>query len=71
MTLTPSRQSISSTMKSKMTDDEKYQTLMAKYKDVRRDPDKQEESMRLLKAAMAVKSKGNVDPDVALGMAYL
>ena len=58
-------------MESKMTDDEKYIKLMAKYKDVRRDPDKQEESMRLLKAAMAVKSKGNVDPDVALGMAYL
>ena len=67
----PCKQSTSSTMESKMTDDEKYQTLMAKYKDVRRDPDKQEESMRLLKAAMAVKSKGNVDPDVALGMAYL
>jgi hypothetical protein len=58
-------------MESKMTDDEKYQTLMAKYKDVRRDPDKQEESMRLLKAAMTVKSKGNVDPDIAMGMAYL
>ena len=58
-------------MESKMTDDEKYQTLMTKYKDVRRDPDKAQESMRLLKAAMAVKSKGNVDPDVALGMAYL
>ena len=66
-----SRQSTSSTMESKMTDDEKYQTLMAKYKDVRRDPDKQEESMRLLKAAMTVKSKGNVDPDIAMGMAYL
>jgi hypothetical protein len=58
-------------MKSKMTDDEKYIKLMAKYKDVRRDPDKQEESMRLLKAAMAVKAKGDVDPDVMLGMAYL
>ena len=54
-----------------MNDNEKYQTLMAKYKDVRRDPDKQEESMRLLKAAFAVKEKGSVDPDVALGMAYL
>ena len=58
-------------MKSKMTDDEKYIKLMAKYKDVRRDPEKQEESMRLLKAAFAVKAKGGVDPDVALGMAYL
>ena len=54
-----------------MNDTEKYQTLMAKYKDVRRDPNKQEESMRLLKAAFAVKAKGSVDPDVALGMAYL
>ena len=67
----PSKQSTSSTMESKMTDDEKYQTLMAKYKDIRRDPDKQQEAQRLLKAAMTVKSKGNVDPDVALGMAYL
>lgn len=54
-----------------MTDDQKYQTLMAKYKDIRRDPDKAEESMRVLKAAMALNKKGNVDPDVALGMAYL
>jgi hypothetical protein len=54
-----------------MTDNEKYQMLMAKYKDVRRDPDKIEESMRLLDAAMAVKAKGNVDPDIVLGMAYL
>ena len=54
-----------------MTDDEKYQKLMAKYKDVRRNPDKQDESMRLLKAAFAVKAKGKVDPDIALGMAYL
>ena len=54
-----------------MTDDQKYQRLMAKYKDVRRDPDKQEESMRLLKAAVAIQAKGNVDPDVLLGMAYL
>jgi hypothetical protein len=58
-------------MKSKMTDDERYTALMAKYKEIRRNPDKQEESMRLLKAAFAVKAKGNVDPDVALGMAYL
>lgn len=54
-----------------MTDDEKYEALMSKYKDIRRDPDKQKESMRLLDAAMAIKAKGNVDPDVALGMAYL
>ena len=54
-----------------MTDDEKYQKLMAAYKDIRRDPNKQEESMRLLKAAFAVKAKGGVDPDIALGMAYL
>jgi len=54
-----------------MTDNEKYQMLMAKYKDVRRDPDKIQESLRLLDAAIAVKSKGNVDPDIVLGMAYL
>ena len=54
-----------------MTDNEKYIKLMAKYKDVRRDPEKQEESMRLLKAAFAVKAKGGVDPDTSLGMAYL
>jgi hypothetical protein len=58
-------------MESKMTDNEKYIKLMAKYKDVRRDPEKQEESMRLLKAAFAVKAKGGVDPDTSLGMAYL
>jgi len=58
-------------MESKMTNDEKYIKLMAKYKDVRRDPEKQEESMRLLKAAFAVKAKGGVDPDVILGMSYL
>lgn len=54
-----------------MTDDQKYQMLMAKYKDIRRDPDKIEESQRLLKAAMALNKKGNLDPDVTLGMAYL
>ena len=54
-----------------MTNDEKYIKLMAKYKEVRRDPNKQEESMRLLKAAFAVKAKGDVDPDVILGMSYL
>ena len=54
-----------------MTDDEKYQMLMAKYKDTRRDPDKQEESLRYLDAAMAVQAKGGVDPDVILGMSYL
>ena len=54
-----------------MTNTEKYQALMARYKDVRRDPDRQEESIRLLKAAFAVKAQGDVDPDVALGMAYL
>ena len=54
-----------------MTDNEKYEALMAKYKEIRRDPDKQKESMHLLDAAFAVKAKGNVDPDVALGMSYL
>ena len=54
-----------------MTNEEKYIKLMAKYKDVRRDPDKQMESQRLLKAAFAVQAKGDIDPDVALGMAYL
>ena len=54
-----------------MNDTDKYQKLMAKYKEIRRNPDKQEESIRLLKAAFAVKAKGGVDPDVALGMAYL
>jgi hypothetical protein len=54
-----------------MNDTDKYQKLMAKYKEIRRDPDKQEESMRLLKAAFAVKAKGSVDPDIILGMSYL
>jgi hypothetical protein len=54
-----------------MTDNEQYQMLMAAYKDVRLDPDKREESLRLLDAAIAVKAKGNVDPEIALGMAYL
>ena len=54
-----------------MNDTDKYQKLMAKYKEIRRDPDKQEESMRLLKAAFAVKAKGGVDPDIILGMSYL
>ena len=58
-------------MESKMTPDEKYQKLMAAYKDVRRDPDKQQEAQRLLKAAMTVSSKGGVSDDVKIGMAYL
>jgi hypothetical protein len=54
-----------------MTDNEKYQALMAKYKDIRRDPDKAEESMRLLDAAMTLADKGGVEDDIKLGMAYL
>jgi len=54
-----------------MTDTQKYQALMAKYKDIRRDPDKAQESLRLLDAAMALANKGEIDPDVKIGMAYL
>ena len=54
-----------------MTDTQKYQALMAKYKDIRRDPDRVQESMKLLDAAMILADKGEIDPDVKIGMAYL
>lgn len=54
-----------------MKDDEKYQKLMSAYKVMRRDPRKQREAQKLLQAAFALEKKGQVSPDVVLGMAYV
>ena len=53
---------------SNMTDNEKYQVLMAKYKEHREEGEK---ANRYLKAAMKLQEKGNVDGDTFIGMAYL
>lgn len=51
-----------------MTDNEKYQALMAKYKEHRGEGQK---ANRYLVAAMKLKEKGDVDHDTFIGMAYL
>jgi hypothetical protein len=56
-------------MASERSDDQKYQALMAKYKELR--GEKGEAANRYLSAAMKLREKGNVSRDVVLGMAYL
>lgn len=56
-------------MASKMTDDQKYQLLMGRYKQLRGELG--EEADMYLEAAMKLREKGNVSDDVVLGMAYL
>jgi len=51
-----------------MTDNEKYQVLMAKYKEHREEGEK---ANKYLIAAMKLQEKGNVDGDTFIGMAYL
>jgi hypothetical protein len=51
------------------SDDQKYWALMSKYKESRLTED--EEANRYLKAAMALRRKGNVSDDAVLGGAYM
>ena len=52
-----------------MTDNDKYEMLMAKYKEKRREDG--EKANKYLIAAMKLQEKGNVDGDTFIGMAYL
>lgn len=52
-----------------MTDDQKYMVLMGKYKDLRGKDGPG--ANRYLKAAMALKRRGDLDQYVILGSAYL
>lgn len=56
-------------MASKKSDDEKYQMLMARYKELRGQLG--EEANLYLIAATKLREKGNVSDDVVKGMAYL
>lgn len=56
-------------MKNTLTDNEKYEMLMAKYKDTRREDG--EKANKYLVAAMKLQEKGDVDHDTFIGMAYL
>jgi len=56
-------------MASKKSDDEKYQMLMARYKEMRTQLG--EDADLYLLAAMKLREKGNVSDDVVKGMAYL
>jgi replication-associated recombination protein RarA len=56
-------------MASEKSDDQKYQALMAKYKELR--GSQGEGAVKYLKAAMKLRENGNVSDDVVLGMAYL
>lgn len=51
------------------SEDRKYMALMGKYKTARLS--NPEDANRFLKAAMALKKRGNVSEDVVLGSGYL
>ena len=53
----------------KVSDDEKYNALMAKYKELRGELGP--EAIPYLKAAMKLREKGNVSDDAMIGGAYL
>ena len=55
--------------KKQMTDDQKYQLLMGRYKELRTSEGK--DALKYLEAAMKLREAGNVSDDVVLGMAYL
>jgi hypothetical protein len=53
----------------KVSDDEKYVALMARYKELRGDLGPK--ALPYLKAAMKLREKGNVSDDAVIGGAYL
>ena len=53
----------------KVSDDEKYNALMAKYKELR--GEKGPQALPYLQAAMKLREKGNVSDDAVIGGAYL
>jgi hypothetical protein len=53
----------------KVSDDEKYNALMARYKELRGELGP--EANAYLKAAMKLREKGNVSDDAVIGAAYL
>ena len=52
-------------------DDQKYRSLMVKYKKMRRDPEKQEEAKKILKEALKLCKTGDVSDKMKLLIAYL
>ena len=53
----------------KVSDDDKYVALMARYKELRGELG--EKALPYLKAAMKLREKGNVSDDAVIGAAYL
>lgn len=53
----------------KVSDDEKYNALMARYKELRGELGPQ--ALPYLQAAMKLRAKGNVSEDAVIGAAYL
>ena len=53
----------------KVSDDEKYNALMARYKELRGELGAQ--ALPYLQAAMKLREKGNVSDDAVIGGAYL
>jgi len=56
-------------MASKISDDEKYNALMARYKELRGELGPA--ANKYLEAAMKLREKGNVSDDAMIGGAYL
>jgi len=54
-----------------LDNNQKYFALMDLYKQLRSDPDKIKESLKVLDAATALRGKGGVDDDVAYGAGIL
>ena len=52
-----------------MSDDQKYQLLMGRYKELR--GSEGQEAVKYLEAAMKLREKGSVSEDIVKGMAYL
>jgi hypothetical protein len=55
--------------KNQMSDDQKYQLLMGRYKELR--GSEGQEAVKYLEAAMKLREKGDVSEDIVKGMAYL
>jgi hypothetical protein len=58
-------------MASQLSNDDKYQKLMERYKNLRRDPAKRVESLRTLDAAQKMDIDGLVSEDVVTAWQYL
>ena len=52
-------------------DDEKYKSLMIKYKKMRRDSKKQDEAKKILKEALKLSKTGDVSDKMKVLVAYL